>query len=174
MNTVLWDKTEGLRHVFIYRAYDLIILWLFFGKWLQFFIAESKKEMNNITICYIMTWIFFFPSNTNNNGFAPEFQVLSAHHYITKLGTHAPVSYKLTSLSSTAVYSVRPKVFRCSSFVFFVFVIVWGVSGTKETSLLKTPPLLWGFSDFILISFFTLNLISIIFFKFTASIASIM
>lgn len=59
-NTVLWDKSEGLWHIFIYRAYDLIILWLFFGKWLQFFITESKKELDNITTCYITTWILFF------------------------------------------------------------------------------------------------------------------
>lgn len=60
MDTVCWDNTEGLQHIFIYRVYDLIILWLFFGKRLQFFITESKKELYNITIRYIMTWILFF------------------------------------------------------------------------------------------------------------------
>lgn len=72
MNTVVWDKTEGLWHIFIYRAYDLIVLWLFFGKWLQFFfIIEAKKELDNIAVCYITTRILFFISNRNNNGFAP-------------------------------------------------------------------------------------------------------
>lgn len=82
-----------------------------------------------------------FLGNKNNNGFAPEFQVkaksFSAHHYITKRYINAQLFHKLIFLSSTSVCSLRPKVFRCSSFYLLCFVIIWGVGGAKETSFFE-------------------------------------
>lgn len=102
MNIILWDKTE-VSSMFLFIE---LMIWSFYDFSLEndynFFIIESEKELYNITICYITTWILFFLGSKNNNGFAPEFQVkaesFSAHHYITKRYINAQVFHKLISL----------------------------------------------------------------------------